>query len=234
MPIPKIVHQTSKHLTANEFRLARRLQTVMPEWEYRLWTDADNHMLVQQHFPQYFPMFSSIKRGVVKADIARYMYMAVHGGFYCDTDYKMFRPLDEQLLEHKCILPLSRNSEECFRIGNAVFASSPEHPFWFDFLAHLFNGREIKSCVENLAEDRIEKVTGPEGLTEFYLAHREHYTDIWLAPTPYFHPSVGCKGLRIARTAQTYGAHLCWGSWRTKSPFTRAIDTSLRVLASFV
>ena len=169
MPIPKIVHQTSKHLTANEFRLARRLQTVMPEWEYRLWTDADNHMLVQQHFPQYFPMFSSIKRGVVKADIARYMYMAVHGGFYCDTDYKMFRPLDEQLLEHKCILPLSRNSEECFRIGNAVFASSPEHPFWFDFLAHLFNGREIKSCVENLAEDRIEKVTGPEGLTEFYL-----------------------------------------------------------------
>lgn len=94
-----------------------------------MWTDADNEELVRKSFPQYLKLYLEIQRGVIKADIARYMYMAVYGGFYFDTDYKMLRRIDDSLLHYTCILPISRMDNATFCLGNAVFWIGAGIPF---------------------------------------------------------------------------------------------------------
>src|ERR1700693_1443626 len=123
--IPKIVHQTArtKLMSPEEDRLRRRVCRLMPSWEMKLWDDADNLELMERHLPQFSSRFKNIRLGVVKADIARCLYMHAYGGFYIDTDYKLLRPISEELLLNECILPASRDADPSsprFRIGNAV------------------------------------------------------------------------------------------------------------------
>src|SRR5580692_3326018 len=106
--IPKIIHQTTptKTLSWEERRMIRRMRSVLSDWEYRLWDDADNERLVVRHFPRYLSRYRSIQRGVVRADIARCMYLYVFGGFYFDTDYKIIAPIDAQTMSAPCVLPI--------------------------------------------------------------------------------------------------------------------------------
>jgi mannosyltransferase OCH1-like enzyme len=226
--IPRIVHQTSRRLTPEEARLALRVRNLLPYWEYRLWNDEENDALVEDRFPQYLSSFRSIKRGVVKADIARYMYMSAYGGFYLDTDYKLVLTIDDAMLSHSCILPVSRDSETLFRLGNAVFGSEPNHSFWSDFLERIFSDGQLT----DLAEARIEKTTGPEGLTNFYLERRDLYKDVFLPPKEVFHPPLTYLGFSFQKGPKTIGAHLCWGSWRTKGPLGVVRAIAVRKLTS--
>jgi mannosyltransferase OCH1-like enzyme len=211
--IPKIIHQTSRRLTWEEARLSRRIRSMLPGWEYRLWSDTENETLVARRFPQYLPAFRAIQRGVVKADIVRYMYLSVFGGFYMDTDYKILRAINNNTLSRACVLPISRSTDSLFRLGNAILGSEPAHPFWDDFIAHIFSEAGLASLVEA----RVEKVTGPEGLTDFYLANKELYTGIYLPPRHVFHPPLTCGGFAFRGDNSTVGVHLCWGSWRSKN-----------------
>jgi mannosyltransferase OCH1-like enzyme len=211
--IPKIIHQTSRSLTPEEVRMGCRIRLLLPDWEYRIWSDEDNDKLVADRFPQYLSSFRSIKRGVVKADIARYMYLSVYGGLYLDTDYKIIRAIDDEILSHSCVLPISRDSESLFRLGNSVMCSEPGHPFWTDLIEHIFS--DVR--VIDLAESKIEKATGPEALTEFYMDRRGRYKDVFLPPRMMFHPPLTYWGFSFQGEATTVGVHLCWSSWRTKN-----------------
>jgi mannosyltransferase OCH1-like enzyme len=231
--IPSIIHQTArtKDLTWEERRLAGRMLTILKGWQYHLWDDNDNERFVAGHFPQYVEQYRQIKRGVVKADLARYMYLYVRGGFYFDTDYKMLAPIGEDLLSQACVLPVSRGdacNPSTMRLGNAVMGSVPRHAFWSDFLRELFAGGSL----ENLAEERIEKTTGPEGLTDFFLRHRESYTDVFLAPRSMFHPPLTRGNFSYQASSGTIGVHLCWGSWRTKNVLRLARNVFTRKLTA--
>ena len=214
--IPRIIHQTapSKTLTWEEARLAQRLRRVLRGWKYRMWDDADNQRLVETKFPHFADTFSSISRGVVKADIARYMLLHIHGGFYFDTDYKLLNSIGDDILSHACVLPISRQSEgeNGFRVGNAILGSKPGHAFWLDFIDHLFSNASLASTPEN----RVESTTGPDGLTEFYVERQSRYPDIHLPARSLFHPRKTHYGLSFARSRNTYGVHLCYGSWRSQ------------------
>jgi hypothetical protein len=212
--IPRIVHQTSRRLTPEEARLALRVRNLLPYWEYRLWNDEENDALVEDRFPQYLSSFRSIKRGVVKADIARYMYMSAYGGFYLDTDYKLVLTIDDAMLSHSCILPVSRDSETLFRLGNAVFGSEPNHSFWSDFLERIFSDGQLTD------------------LADFYLERRDLYKDVFLPPKEVFHPPLTYLGFSFQKGPKTIGAHLCWGSWRTKGPLGVVRAIAVRKLTS--
>jgi mannosyltransferase OCH1-like enzyme len=227
--IPRIIHQkTSRGLTPEEVRLAHRMRTLLPGWEYRIWNDQETEALVGDWFPQYLSPFRSIQRGVVKADIARCICLFVYGGFYFDTDYKLLRPIDEGMLSHTCVLPVSRNSDSLFRIGTAVLASEQNHPFWKDFVEYVFSQNQLS----DLAEADVEKTTGPEGLTSFYLERSDLYKDVFLAPKEVFHPYITHMGFGFQRELVTMGVHLCWGSWRTRSPLGNLRNVALRKFTS--
>lgn len=230
--IPKLIHQTarSKDLSWEEQSLLRRTMGTLSSWDYKLWDDADNESLVKDYYPEFYEKFSSISRGVVKADICRCMYMDVFGGFYIDTDYLFYKEPSHSLLSQTCILPLSRQSEgddSGLRLGNAVFGSIKGHPFWKAFLRHLF-----AQDLAIIPEDMIEKVTGPEGLTVFFASNRDLFKDVLLAPRSIFHPEVSNLGWRINAKEDTIGVHMCWGSWRSKGAigYVHAVSRKLRSL----
>jgi mannosyltransferase OCH1-like enzyme len=227
--IPKIIHQTSKTLTPEEDRLGRRMRRILRGWEYRFWTDTENESLVEERFPEYLSIFRRIRRGVIKADIARYMYLLAFGGFYFDTDYKVLRFIDDETLSHACVLPISRGDKTSFRLGNAVMGSKPGHPFWTDFIEHIFSTVGLI----DLAESKIEDVTGPDGLTRFYVARKQMYRDIYLPEKPIFHPAHSCRGFLYEREPMTVGVHLSWGSWRTKNPLKAVVRFTRRKITSF-
>jgi hypothetical protein len=83
--IPKLIHQTSasKDISFEERQLQKRFRRFLPDWELKLWTDADNAILVLRTFPAYYSSYK-MRKGVAKADIARIIYMYVYG-FYFDT-----------------------------------------------------------------------------------------------------------------------------------------------------
>lgn len=217
---PKIFHLTakSKDLTWEENRLLNRLSRINPGWEVRLWDDADNLMLVRSEFPEYLELYSGIGKGVAKADVARYMYMYVYGGVYLDTDYKVFKPFDLKVNDGFCYLPLSRGScqrmfDESFRLGNAVLISTPRHPFWLTLLADIF--ARVKAT--DISEDVVEITTGPEALTKTYLQSYVDDKTVIIPDRLAFHPPLVLGGFSARTDSSTFGAHLCWGSWRSQS-----------------
>lgn len=220
--IPKIIHQTAKtkNLTWEENRLVAHLKKILEGWEYHLWDDNENEEIVEKYFPQFLDKYKKIKKGVAKADIARYMYMYVYGGFYFDTDYKVLKEIPETILNKKCILPISRTN---FRIGNAVLASEPKHIFWLDLLNNIFKDEELFK----LEECRVEDVTGPIKVTNFYLQNKNKYNDLYLAEKQIFHPHVKYKGLISTTNSKTLGIHFCWGCWRSKNNLFEALTILL-------
>jgi mannosyltransferase OCH1-like enzyme len=215
--IPKIIHQTAstKNLSWEERRMSSRMRSILKNWTYAFWEDLDNDSLVAQYFPQFIDRYRKIERGVVRADLARCMYLYIHGGFYFDTDYKILAPIGEDILANTCVLPISRGSVDdinSLRLGNAVMGSTPRHPFWQDFLHDLFS----TGSLGNLSEDKVEKTTGPEGLTRFFIRNREKYPDVALPAREIFHPALTTANFSYEICSKTIGAHLCWGSWRTK------------------
>ena len=215
--IPKLIHQTAptRNLSWEERRMSSRMKSILKGWEYAFWDDSDNDRLVAQYFPQFIERYRQIERGVVRADLARCMYLYIHGGFYFDTDYKILAPIGDDILAQTCVLPISRGSIDdisSLRLGNAVMGSAPRHPFWQDFLDDLFSSGSLG----NLTEDKIEKTTGPEGLTGFFVQNRDRYADVSLPVREIFHPMLTAANFSYEISDKTVGAHLCWGSWRTK------------------
>lgn len=218
--IPKIIHQTAptRNLTVEEHRLIARNQSLMQGWKFNLHDDADNLGIMREAFPEFAEAFQNIRRGVVQSDIARCVYLYHFGGWYMDTDYKLIRPLDDELLRHPVILPVSGTEQDQHLVCNSVMASEPGHPFWREFLAHVFSSKTLAE----LGEKSVEATTGPLGLSRFYLAHKEKYPEIYLPPKPMFHPRVTLRGFSYEHFPESYGIHWCWGSWRSKN-FPRAV-----------
>lgn len=214
--IPKIIHQTAKtkEISWEENRLIFKAKKLMPDFEFYLWDDIENEQLIKEYFPKYLDKYKSINKGVAKADIARIVYMYVFGGIYCDTDYKFFKSPSayfEMNKDAQVILPISREYEDVYRIGNAIFASVPKQQIWIDFIDYVFKNSEIN----NLKENRIEKITGPEGFTDFYVENKHKYNNVCLAKKDIFHPKT--TYIISMAPSESIGMHLCWGSWRTKS-----------------
>ena len=232
--IPRRIHQTSrtKLLTFEERQHRRRIRRILPDWQLDLWDDADNDRLVSELFPGYYPAYSQIKYGVAKSDIARICYLLKYGGFYLDTDYKLLRPFGDDLLSRSCILPVSRSENLLspeFRVCNSILASEPGHPFWKQFIDFIFQ----ESKIGDISEENIEKITGPEGLTDCFLKYKGSFTDIYLPPRNDFHPPVIYKGLTWKRGLNSYGVHLCWGSWRSKGILKRMKSVVVRKITCF-
>lgn len=218
--IPKIIHQTAptQDLTVEEHRLIGRNKALMSGWEFHLHDDQDNQRIMQQAFPEFAEAFRSIKRGVVRSDIARCVFLYHFGGWYMDTDYKIIKPFDEALLSHTVILPVSGTEQDQHLVCNSIMASERGSPFWRAFITHVFSG----GTLTDLVEKSVEGTTGPLGLSKFYLANRDQFPGIYLPPKPMFHPRVTLRGFSYERFPESYGIHWCWGSWRSKS-FPRAV-----------
>lgn len=222
--VPRILHNTAatSDLTWEERVVLRRNKKLLRNWDHMLWTNRDIDELIKESFQDLYHKYSKIKLGIIKSDLGRYAALYKHGGVYADTDYKFIRyPSD--LLDASCTLPVehgdappphARGSDEKFRLGNAILASAPGHPFWRDLMVRIL---ERNSLDELHSRDPIE-TTGPIALTNFLLENKEKYSDIKMPETVMYLPDLTWSRSGIAKSRRSVGIHMCWGSWRGRGP----------------
>nr|WP_294170309.1 glycosyltransferase [uncultured Sphingomonas sp.] len=201
-----------------ERRLARHARSLMPEWDYRLWCDEDNAAIVRKVLPEFTDDYANLPAGVARTDVARCLYMYVHGGVYFDTDYRFFKPLSHDFLDNRCVV--GRESQmfvddgtagvgEGQKIGNAFLASEPGVEMWRGFVVDVFERSRA-------GERDILYLAGPHALSIYLESRKEAQGDATILPDHVLFPNLRLGNLTATKHEDTVGVHLCWGSWRNK------------------
>jgi hypothetical protein len=228
--IPKILHQSSKHFTWEERRLATNAQALMPEWRYCPWTDRDNLELVKKLFPHYIDEYRSFPSGAIQADVARYLYMHQCGGVYFDTDFRFFRRINEELLAHSCILGVEEEDMPELgggpKLGNAFIGSEPGLALWTELVASIF------ACFRKGGLSYAWQLSGPYALTAFLRDHNHYSKIVRILPRGVLYPKLTNFNLTGARDPETIGVHLCWSSWRDMSLPHKIKNRARRILSA--
>ena len=217
--IPKIIHQTWKteNIPKKWKPFVQKVRELNPDWEYRLWTDLKNEEFVRNEFPDLFPVYQGFNRGIMKADVIRYLIMYKIGGVYLDLDYEVLQAF--HFGEEKVILPKNRsiNSGDTMdELGNCIFASEPQHIFWKDVINDLIKNPPVTNNYLDVLD-----ATGPGFLTRIY--GEKLYTDIYTPERLVYHPPTPRnrrERKRLKNNGISLGIHHPWGSWKERASLT--------------
>jgi mannosyltransferase OCH1-like enzyme len=215
MSIPKIIHQTWKteKIPGRWKSLVAHNRNLMPDFKYRLWTDEEMMAFVKEHFPVIFPSFEAYAFSIMRSDVFRYLLMDAVGGLYLDLDYELLKPFDVD--QAPVVLPKERSiafGDPYEGIGNAFFASVPNHPFWKDVIADLVAHPPVMRD-----EFDASAVTGPGLLTRIY--YNKPYPDIYVPERILYHPlsaELNNNAKMIRAEGKSLGIHHGWGSWKNR------------------
>ena len=215
MSIPKIIHQTYKnHNLPETYKMCQsEIKRLHPDFEYRFYTDEDMDRLMKTEFSEYYNKFNELPRMIMKIDMFRYFLMYRYGGLYADMDYLMFKPFD--ILDKKVVLPTNRdldNNNNLTNLGNCIFASVPNHPFWKSLMDTLFEIDRKSLPSEGL--DNVLNSTGPGFVFKMYNNYLNK-NDINIPERILFHPPTKNDNQYIEDLKKNgcYGMHMCSGLW---------------------
>ncbi|PLB52518.1 TPT-domain-containing protein [Aspergillus steynii IBT 23096] len=189
--LPKLIHQTWFPAGSNMSERAQvwveTMRAQNPDWEYVLWDDETDRMIVEQHFPWFLETYDKLPQEILRADVARNFYMYLIGGMYADVDTEALRPVEPLFLSHDTPLLAHRSSlsqappsplpnhpqtQRAFlgrmsrspdlnsnaAVPNGWMASSPGHPFW------LLPALHVLERAESGGDGSVEDLTGPGAL----------------------------------------------------------------------
>ena len=219
MTIPKIIHQTYKNHNLPEiYKMCQtEIKRLHPDFEYRFYTDDDMDMTMKTEFPEYYDKFNELPRMIMKIDMFRYFLMYKYGGLYTDMDYLMFKPFD--MLDKKVVIPCNRedNNGAPVCLGNCIFASEPNHPFWKTLMDTLFT-LDRKKLDYNTDKNIDGNVlgTGPMFVYGMWKRYSAKNHDITIPKRELFHPQTIKDNSYInnLKNKGCYGMHICSGLWR--------------------
>lgn len=139
--IPRKIHQIwIQGELPEKYRVWAKTWQNIPGWEYKLWTDKEIRALPLKARDAY----EKADGFGIKADIARYEILRIHGGICPDIDFKCLQP-DVFDLFHRsydfytCIAPLET---AVFCLACGLIGSAPHHPIMegmVDFLEHHYD-----------------------------------------------------------------------------------------------
>ncbi|MBK1793864.1 hypothetical protein JHL21_05075 [Devosia sp. WQ 349] len=142
MSIPKVVHFTWKTKTLTKFaqRTWDEWQRTHPDFELKLWDDADCRALIAEHYPEHLSTYDGYRSGIFRADAWRFFVLHHEGGIYADLDVLPKARIDELIEDTECFVGAEpeRHVEENdglyrgmpFVLCNAFMGSVPGHKFW--------------------------------------------------------------------------------------------------------
>jgi len=106
--IPKVVHLTyhRKALPPEIQSNLDQLKITNPDWEFRLYDDADIEQYIQNHFPHLLKYYHKINPvyGAAKADFFRYLLIYNEGGVYLDIKSSATKPISEIIQPDDCFV----------------------------------------------------------------------------------------------------------------------------------
>lgn len=115
--IPRVIHRVwlgGRPLPPDYAAYGETWAAHHPDWEMRLWTDADAPEI---------PGIEAARNLAERSDLVRYEVLRQHGGVYVDTDVECLRPIDELL---DGVVAFS-SYEVPGRLCNAVMGCVPGH-----------------------------------------------------------------------------------------------------------
>jgi mannosyltransferase OCH1-like enzyme len=224
--IPRMIHQTWRDagLPAPFARLAETWRRHHPQWQWRLWTDADNRNFVADRFPTMLSLYDSYSHPIQRVDMARYLILHVHGGVFVDLDFEALRPLDPHL-SSDCVFG-AEPAENCAAhgmaeiISNAFMAVRPGHPCMLAVIAALPEAfRRAQGLERNRA---ILETTGPFHLTRCVRAY-SGADQVMILPSEALYPlgisdiealrRTGWDNALRAKLSQACAVHYHAGTW---------------------
>ncbi|TFK29398.1 hypothetical protein FA15DRAFT_402257 [Coprinopsis marcescibilis] len=124
--IPRIIHQTWKYSTlpARWQPISNACREMMPDYEYRLWTDESSRTFIAEHYPWFLDIYDGYKFPIQRADVIRYFVLHHYGGIYMDLDIGCLRPIDP-LLVYPVVLPKTIP----VGVSNDLILAEKGHPF---------------------------------------------------------------------------------------------------------
>ena len=196
--IPRILHQTWRDQQVPEkwHAYQRSWRANHPDWQYRLWTDADNRALVEAHYSWFLPIYDAYRAEISRVDAARYMIMHRFGGVYADLDMESLAPIDDLLDGEQVVLALEPSDHVDQSVldegldhivGNAFLASAPRHPFWLEVLGALVDAQLEPSPLDAtgpfMLTRTIDRTTQRDELTVLPAERMSPAgkTDVWAA-----------------------------------------------------
>ena len=219
MTIPKIIHQTYKnHNVPETYKICQtEIKRLHPDFEYRFYTDEDMDRLMKTEFSEYYDKFNELPRMIMKIDMFRYFLMYKYGGLYTDMDYLMFKSFD--LLNEKVVIPCNREDEngEPICLGNCIFASEPNHPYWKSLMDTLFTIDRTKLDYNtDKSIDGNVLGTGPMFVFAMWKKYSKINDDVCVSKRNLFHPptKINNQYIEWLKKDGCYGMHICTGLWR--------------------
>ena len=142
--IPRIIHQSYKSMESlpNDWKdTPSRWKTLHPEYEYKFWSDDDNHNLIKTYYPWFLKTYESYPAPIQRADAARYFSVLHFGGIYADMDILPTRSISPLL--DRLNMEAHNNAQmivaETYNLGltNALFAAVPNSTVLETFVHQL-------------------------------------------------------------------------------------------------
>lgn len=236
--IPRILHQTWKNADVpprlHEFRDSWRRHH--PSWEFRFWTDAENELLIAEHFPEFVGYFRSATPAILRVDLVRLAYLHRFGGVYADLDYEALRPLDGLLQtdhvilgrEHDGVGQVMRGSDF---IINALIASPPAHPLWLEVMRAMVTAYRPRHMLETHTGHVIRMAIA---ILDACASRRATtHGDVTVLPYRDLYPSAPTERVAAHRrldgfACSAFGIHHYDNSWRT--PLDRLVNRGRAII----
>lgn len=228
--IPRILHRIwlGPPMPPEFEAYGARWQELNPDWEVRLWTEADLPRLANQDvYDRAGSLTTSALAWRMRSDIARYELLHAHGGLYVDTDFEPLKPI-EPLIDDMLVFA---GEERRGLVANGFLGAVKGSPF-------------IKQLIDDLPASVAQRpgqppwrTTGPEFLTR---VAKQRPGELSLVPTaaiyPYHHTQLRRHGTPPPIPSTAY-AHHVWASvrqsvsviipWRPGCPHREAARTWL-------
>ena len=232
MTWPRLISQTwkTRRLPAEADRLSRTWIDKNPDYEIRLFDDADSRAVVAEVAPFLLDLYDAAPLPVMRADMFRYAVVYRDGGIYADVDMECLKSIAPLANLSPCLLSVEAQLSKVrtrelgyaapFQIANCIFAAAPRQTF---FLAALKRIQSLMGTRNSIDVGDVEDVTGPRMLSRLFFE----------APWP--HVSVAPQILLMAPlnypdvwpvNRNMYARHRTFGTWKTQRPaisFSRVI-----------
>ncbi|MDO4707652.1 MAG: glycosyltransferase [Porphyromonadaceae bacterium] len=210
--IPKIIHYCwfgPKPLPPLAERCIASWRQHMPEWELRLWSEANFDVSSVSFVREAY----ELGKYAFVSDYVRLRAVQQHGGLYLDTDVELLRPLDEVCARSPW---LAREEGQAGRYYPALglgFALPEGH--WFaGRMLEVYERTSFPRSAEGLHEVTVIRIAA-EVLEPMGLDIADMHQDIeglHIYPTEYFAPR-GYHNQKLRITPQTHSVHHYHASW---------------------
>ena len=152
-----------------------------PDWEVKVWKDADARMFLKEHYRWFLPIYDSYPAGIFRADAIRYFLLYHFGGVYTDWDVECHRSIEPLICEPGVEFYAFQEPNPGFSTCNGLMAATPKSSF-------------LKAAIRNLKTAHragftdVIGTTGPGFLTREFMSY-SFVEELKAYPTHFLFPA---------------------------------------------